>query len=223
MIPASPSLTKAALILVGIFPSLINSFVFDHHDHHHQQRSLEVLIPSTKRDSLTDSVLGGRPFDSPSTRLNLFRQEKKEKHNILSRGEIEDNGGIQNIVTPIPDDKSGTNSKMKKQKETLRFGGKYSYRSQVFSYSSSSSPSSDQILNELLYNFFDEERSQHILLSGGTNSTIRKISMEGSEYDGLLNKWCEKISQTSLGAEEPERIVDSVVIVTPPGKCTIMN
>jgi len=220
MISASSSPVKAGLVVVvGVLPSLLHSF---------------AVVPETKRCAVYKYPENRNSFTDPTIlarSLNLFRKSKEvdldQYSNTISHEEVEDNDN-KDVATSVQvlyssdnnddckDDESETQNKQKKV--ILRFGGKYSYKSQIFSYPSSSpSIPSDTVLNDFLFNFFSEEKSQHILLSGGTNSTIQKVSMEGSEYDELLRKWNEKISSSSLEAKMPEPHVDPVVVVTPPG------
>lgn len=110
----------------------------------------------------------------------------------------------------------------KKKTETLKFGGQYNYRSPVFSISSSETSFSST--EEFLYNFFNKESIQHMLLSGGKDgSTIEKIPNETIIEFDLISKWNEQIDKKQLISSSvatiarPDPSNDSIVLVTPPG------
>lgn len=96
-----------------------------------------------------------------------------------------------------------------KKMESLIFGGTYTYRSKTYSLSLTM-----QELEENLFHFLGDERIQHMLLSGGKNSTIQKVTIDEFSSD-IVSKWYEQAD--FVKAEQPDPSTDSVVIVTPPG------
>ena len=90
--------------------------------------------------------------------------------------------------------------------ETLKFGGKLSYKSQMYT-----STTVNDII-ELTYNFFEQETTQNLLLSGGKNSTIDAIHSDDLHPE-LIMKWNDEVK--ALKASKPDIKQDRVVKVTP--------
>ncbi len=98
-----------------------------------------------------------------------------------------------------------------KNMELLSFGGTYTYTSQQFLL-----PLPIEKVEENLLHFFHDESIQHLLLSGGKNSTITRLpSDEKLLTSDIITKWESQVK--SLEVEMPDPSTDSVVVVTPPG------
>lgn len=115
--------------------------------------------------------------------------------------------GASVFSTDSKDTYSAGDKNMKKR-ETLRFGGEYSYTSPTYSLSKVNSDHGS------LYNFLNSETIQHLLLSGGTNSTVQKIPNENLDIN-LVSKWIEQVE--IMKGSKPDIETDSIVKVTPPG------
>ena len=117
--------------------------------------------------------------------------------------------GNENKNHEAMDTKEVTQNDNAKKMESLIFGGTYTYRSKTYSLSLTM-----QELEDNLFHFLGDERIQHMLLSGGKNSTIIKVNIDEFSSD-IVSKWYEQAD--FVKAEQPDLSADSVVIVTPPG------
>ena len=176
--------------------------------------SFAFFVPCTtipRRHSTTQYPLD---YHSIFNSRNSWIRSKKS-HNKQRFSHIEDIVGneqlapVQSSENNIVTVSNGNNDGNQRKKETLRFGGEYSYKTEVFSLPSNISSSSD-----ILYKFLSEEKIQHILLSGGTNSTIQKIPNDMLD-EQLTSKWY--VQADTMNGSRPNTKTDSVVKVTPPG------
>lgn len=175
---------------------------------------------TTSRTSWIDSNGIYRKNRCKSAQI-LVHSHNENESNVAEMMNLEERNDEQEFLQEKGTE-VGEKKRKKKKTETLKFGGQYNYRSPVFSISSSETSFSST--EEFLYNFFNKESIQHMLLSGGKDgSTIEKIPNETIIEFDLISKWNEQIDKKQLISSSvatiarPDPSNDSIVLVTPPG------
>lgn len=198
------------LILIVLLPHEVNSF---------SSRGITVSLGKNRdrnrnRNPRHLNTNTNRPRVSTLSALGLFRKSK---------------GGHSKIETPIPnledngvllvaddvrvgvgvDEETETETETEPSKtETLRFGGKNSYTSQIVPI-----PADADLQN--IHDFFAKFEHQKILLTGGKNdsSEMEELDVQSDSVDS--QKWIENAK--FMGGDEPNFDRDRVHKVIPQG------
>ena len=109
-------------------------------------------------------------------------------------------------IEVLQEDSALKAKKDEKNLESLIFGGTYRYKSKQYSLSCTTKE-----LEKNFFDFFNDERIQELLLSGGKDSTIQPIN-DNELTSEMILKWYEQAE--FLGIDKPDPSVDSVAIVT---------